>query len=159
MRILVSGALVCHEPKVRAVSGNRCGEKLGGGGGRKGAAGLVSLLRFVFMDKVDLKPKSDAFYSSLVLLLALLLVLCFFFLSTLQKLTWSDASLGNLRADVTFTSCYRLQLTHSVQSWAATRPLHVMGWCAEGKPTQTMFSSKNLISKLQHFLFSNHTIN
>lgn len=52
------------------------------------------------------------------------------------KVTLHDAAFGTLRADVTFTSCYTLQLTRSVWRTAAS---HVMGCHGEeGKPPQAL---------------------
>ena len=68
-------ARLCHEPKVRAVSGTRCGGKNQGGGGRRGregAAGLVSLLWFLkcFYSwfKFMLSCKGTHFFGVLLLL-------------------------------------------------------------------------------------------
>lgn len=46
------------------------------------------------------------------------------FLGCVVKLTWREASFGSLRADVTFASCYRLKLTHSVRPCVTAGSLH-----------------------------------
>lgn len=79
-------------------------------GRREGAAGVLSLLSFLFVYEVYLKPLSCTLFR-----FGGLFLFRMGFLDDIVKLTWSDASFGTLRADVTFTSCYRLQLTHSVR--------------------------------------------